>query len=830
MMPQEKPEALGPRMVTGFGQSDTHALKITRRDTGEEVANPHPSAGKDYQTITGRDIAALVESPSSEDKQRAPWFIGSSYVDHDARSHEAQKENGTFHVLPVDIDKGAVPLSKVESATKSIVGEQTSFIIYSSSSATKENPKWRVLFFVGGDGLPGAEYHDTQNALFDLYKRHDIECDRALTRTGQLIFLPNVPADRREPNGEPKFYDYILRRGSTLKLDDKNPIIARRQHTRQIVAKAAQEATQRRSRAVSVPQDDDSPVDHYCAANALSDVLAGYGYQQQGSSPHWKSPNSTTGSYAVRVYEDRAWVSLSGSDQAAGIGSQKEHCCFGDAFDLYVHYEHQGDYKAAVRAYGREIRPSAVVVPLRADQESHDLSEDFGPAEEESDVVAPAPKTPPPGMALDQWAFLSGDNEFWHAPTGRRMTLTAFNLAMSPYTPFVEFTKPDGEVVEKKLSASKTLINHLDGVVAHTTMYRPDASENDLETFDVEGVPYVNSYQPQSVPEAVSDWQGHDAWRRCQKHILDILGEATGWLVIKWMAHNVQHPGKKILWALIIVGVQGDGKTTLSKMLGAAMGFQNVSPVSPEAMFSEFTAWAEGACVKVLEEIRVHGNSRHNAMNKLKPLITNDQVEVVRKGKDGKQVVNVTNYLALTNHMDALALDEGDRRWGVFKTRFENRAEMLTQFDAEYWAALHDGIDQHPGVIRSWLLSIDLTDFNRVAGPEIGEHKRAMIDATKPADQMDVEEAIACGWHGVTESLLATDCLNSAILNQTGQRLSTSRLSNALMQLGWVKIPGTLKWSGTNRRLWFKKSAMLGGASPSKLRAILDTSDTNGGL
>jgi hypothetical protein len=832
MMAQTKPEAAGPRMVTGWGQSDTHALEITSAKTGETIPNPHAKAGQNYQTISGREIAVMAANPASMEKQDAPWFIGSSYVDHDARSHDAQRENGTYHVLPVDIDKGFPSLKQVIDATEAVIGDGVSFIVYSSSSATADEPKWRVLFFIGGDGLPGVDYKDTQGALFDLYLAQGIHCDRALDRTGQLVFLPNVPPSKRGPDGKPLFYQYHLKRGGTLKLDAQSAIVARRENTRRLLQEAAQEATQRRSRGVTRQDGELSPVEHYNSAHSLSDTLARYGYERQGASDHWKSPNSTSGSYAVRVYEERAWVSLSGSDQAAGIGAQKDYCCFGDAFDLFVHYEHGGKYKSAVRAYGQEIRPIAVVVPLHKDRQhdtGDDLADDFGEPSDLDDAK-PSAKAPPPEMTLDQWLFLSGDNEFYHAPTGRTMNMQAFNLSMSPITPKIEFVKADGEVVEKKLSASKTLIDHLDGVVAHSTMYRPDLPENDADVFWVDGMPFVNSYMPQSVPASDPDWRNKDCWKLCEAHMLNILGNEAGRLVIKWMAHNVQYPGRKILWAPIIVGVQGDGKTTISKMLGAAMGHQNVSPVSPESMFSEFTGWAEGACVKVLEEIRVHGNSRHNAMNKLKPLITNDQVEIVRKGKDGKQVVNVTNYLALTNYMDALALDEGDRRWGVFKTKFNDRQDMLAEFDDDYWDALHCGLNTQPGAIRGWLLNVPLDDFNRVAGPEVGEHKRAMIESTRSPDQIDVEEAIAVGWHGVTETVLATDCLNAAILAGTGQRLNSKRIANALEHAGWVRVPETLKWNGRNRRVWWKKSAMLGGASPAEYRAILDTSDAEGSL
>jgi hypothetical protein len=50
------------------------------------------------------------------------------------------------------------------------------------------------------------------------------------------------------------------------------------------------------------------------------------------------------------------WVSLSGSDAAAGVGAQCSSGCYGDAFDLFVHYDHGGDRKAAWRAACTEQR------------------------------------------------------------------------------------------------------------------------------------------------------------------------------------------------------------------------------------------------------------------------------------------------------------------------------------------------------------------------------------------------------------------------------------------------------------------------------------------
>lgn len=422
-----------------------------------------------------------------------------------------------------------------------------------------------------------------------------------------------------------------------------------------------------------------------------------------------------------------------------------------------------------------------------------------------------------PGVLLE-WVYLSADNEFCRYSTGERMSRAAFDLSMAPITPLIELPTKDGSDALKKLSPAKTLIEHMGGVVVSNTMYRPDVRGLVLER---DGVVYMNSYLPSSVPDADPNWEAHGAWKIVRDHIHNIIPDG-GDMLIRWLAHNAQHPGMKILWAPIIVGVQGDGKTTIGKVAQAAMGAKNVQPVSPEAMFSDFTGWAEGGCVKVLEEIRVHGNSRATAMDKLKPLITNDNVEIVRKGKDGKQIANVTNYIALTNHMDALAIDEGDRRWGVLRTRFESREQVMSELTYEYWSKLHDAIDCNPEVVRGWLLSIDLSDFNRHAAPPMSGAKMDMIEASRSALDADIREAISLGGYGVCPDVLATDCLNEIIKANGGRAASTSTMSNALRECGWIKFPATVKWDRKNRRVYYRREAFEGSPEMYALRLKLE--------
>lgn len=121
----------------------------------------------------------------------------------------------------------------------------------------------------------------------------------------------------------------------------------------QEAAQARRDARQRKAHATGSALP--GVIDAYNAQESIDDLLASYGYKRHGCD--WQSPNQTSGSYATRVMDSGdAWVSLSESDVAAGLGTPGPRGgCWGDAFDLFRHYEHEGDHAAAMAAAAKSI-------------------------------------------------------------------------------------------------------------------------------------------------------------------------------------------------------------------------------------------------------------------------------------------------------------------------------------------------------------------------------------------------------------------------------------------------------------------------------------------
>ena len=352
-----------PGYLTAFGQRDSHAVTLA---TGEP--NRSPRAGTPYRRITWREIVQLTKAPGQAEKAQAQFVIPSTYAECDGRTHEVQRDRGRFGMLAVDIDQGNPTLAEVTQALEHVLGP-VAFLIYSSSSATPDLRKWRVLIPMA-EAIPGADYPDTQQALFDALGMQGIICDVALSRAAQPIYLPNVPPAKRGPDGLPLFYQAHHTPGAGLVLTADHPIIMRREamraqaeQERQDAAQRAEEYRTRKLAHVQATGDDFEPIDHFNAHHAIADMLARYGFERDRRGRDWKSPLSESGSFSTQDRGDH-WVTVSAWAANHGVGRPSRNGNhWGDAFDLFAYFEHGGDKSAAVRAYAQEVRPRPAPPP-----------------------------------------------------------------------------------------------------------------------------------------------------------------------------------------------------------------------------------------------------------------------------------------------------------------------------------------------------------------------------------------------------------------------------------------------------------------------------------
>lgn len=144
--------------------------------------------------------------PYSCEKAQAPAMIPSLYSEYDARDHAVQRQHGRFVALTGDIDKGNVPISRVIDLTRQIFGPDAAIFIYSTSSASADDKRWRIIVPLE-QPVPFDRWNEAQVAFFRFMADNDVVMDTALARAAQPVYLPNIPDDKRDEEGNPLFFE-----------------------------------------------------------------------------------------------------------------------------------------------------------------------------------------------------------------------------------------------------------------------------------------------------------------------------------------------------------------------------------------------------------------------------------------------------------------------------------------------------------------------------------------------------------------------------------------------------------------------------------------------
>lgn len=353
------PEALKPQPWNDHKVAFIGGTFDTRIETGEE-----------YETRTLAELFAA--GPACVDKLTGPAFIPSSYYEYDARSHDAQRTHGQYVALTADVDSGDHAPGAIQKAVAAFVAD-AAYLIYSSPHSRPGDRRWRVIVPLD-QAVPFEQWFDAQTALFAFLGSRGIDTDKALSRAGQLVFLPNVPETHvksgtalRGADGEPLHFQRhatsLAKPGLKLTEGHVADGVAqiRRQRAEDEKKREAMRAEAAQRRANRPASDNASLIDDFNATNTVATMLELCGYEQSPRDARdWRSPYQTGETYATRVMDGGAWFSLSQSDTDAGVGQRCKEGCFGDAYDLYAHFKHGGDHKAAYRALGEERRGNVI--------------------------------------------------------------------------------------------------------------------------------------------------------------------------------------------------------------------------------------------------------------------------------------------------------------------------------------------------------------------------------------------------------------------------------------------------------------------------------------
>lgn len=168
-------------------------------------------------------------------------------------------------------------------------------------------------------------------------------------------------------------------------------------------------------------------------------------------------------------------------------------------------------------------------------------------------------------------------------------------------------------------------------------------------------------------------WRGWGAqpragdWSRMKAHIREVLAASDATAVsyiMRWIAWAVQHPAERAQAALVFKGKKGTGKGTLGNALCRIFGQHGTHISTAEHLAGRFNGHLRDACFLFADEAYWPGDKA--AEGSLKRLITEPDLFIEAKGKDGITVPNMLHVMMASNDDWIVPAGEDERRYAVF--------------------------------------------------------------------------------------------------------------------------------------------------------------------
>lgn len=405
--------------------------------------------------------------------------------------------------------------------------------------------------------------------------------------------------------------------------------------------------------------------------------------------------------------------------------------------------------------------------------------------------------------------YVSASQEFYRHRTGEKYKPAAFDASYSRWLLPTEQTLKEAGLPVTPATLSKPIVPPSDYALNYLKLstvydYAYDPSRPTEMFFTRQGRRYVNTYHP-TYPD-LEPSHAAQAGAMLQNHLNNLIAEPHYRRTLTdFLAFQVQSPGRKIRWAVMIQGAEGCGKTFLAELMKAVLGREHVKTIDGAAIKGNWNEWAFGHQLVVLEEVRVAGTNRHEIMNALKPLITNDDISMNQRFRDNRVVENISNYILFSNNHDALAITNNDRRYFVLKSPLQTK-QQVQALGKNYFPPLFAMIRDHPGAMRAYLAEWQISpDFqpddhapNTVYANEMAKDSANEVTAT-------VRRLIAEEDHSLIQwDIVSAKALTDLLTIEEGIRCTAQQVAQVLREEGYHQIGRHQLANDVRHYLWIR--------------------------
>lgn len=297
--------------------------------------NHNQTSGFNY--LSFMEIAKKAEQPyiSQASDIKAAKETAPICAPYDApkKTKEAVLEHNNFTMLWADLDSDNQELDVIKARLIQLgIG---SFVIYSTAKSAPNEKRWRVLIEIS-HAIGFEQWHTLQS-----YLAYVLNGDKAATRAQQILYLPFKCESTQH-------YEYFINEGEAFNPEASEltaKAITYRQKLEAEAQQVAQEAPPKPKPSVSLARGQQSPIELFNAAYNMEKMLDYFKFKRVGKK--YIHPESQSGMAGVVLLDNR-YYSHHESDPLADGHTH-------DAFDLFVHFEHNGNFEAAVKEAANQL-------------------------------------------------------------------------------------------------------------------------------------------------------------------------------------------------------------------------------------------------------------------------------------------------------------------------------------------------------------------------------------------------------------------------------------------------------------------------------------------
>lgn len=323
------------------------------------------------------------------------------------------------------------------------------------------------------------------------------------------------------------------------------------------------------------------------------------------------------------------------------------------------------------------------------------------------------------------------------------------------------------------------------GVKVHGLVFKP--LERPGAIVEIEGARYVNTWRPVNIRMLPG---GADEVRPFLDH-LQKLYPADWRILLNYMKFMVQHKGTKVRWWPFLQGVPGNGKSYISDTMEYCIGHKFTQRPTPKNIDSEFNASLYGCLFLALEDVKV-ADDYGSMWETLKPMVTQDRLEIQPKGVDKLTREVCFNAIINSNSKNGIRKTADDRRIATFFSAQQRRSDLARDGLTEsYFRQLWEWSHADGWAHVAYYLAHDPidSDFSHTQCPVTSSTAEAIRVGRTPAEQ-EIGDAIESGMPGFRGGWINMQALDNLLASRNLRHIGRQTRLDILDGLGYIAHPG----------------------------------------